>query len=555
MTRWPIRGAVLASLAAVAAAAPRDGKVRFVIEDRVLHRIDDKMFGHFLERPSWGETGVEGGLVPGTRELQPGVLERLREMRIPILRFPGGTDVDYMDWRDMIDGVPGRKGGRPVSTGHQGHRVTNNFGYDEFLRLCEDLKCEPLLVANLGDALLRKKPVKEAALHAASLLAYGAAPVGAPLPAGMEDWPRVRARNGREKPWKIRFFQIGNETWFFMNRMKKANEADPEAFYMECVEAYVSAIRAVDPSVRIVVDAISPKIAGLIRERLGDRVHYLVEHHYMPWAIRGVQKEGKDYPPERLTPEEVWNAWVAIPNPANERGESVIGGLSLAEARKGGYKAALTEWNWNGWWALPEGTPRPLSSSLAKGVGAAGFLHAFMRSGDAIEIACQSMTVGHSWGITCIHADREAKIPPYFMPSGQVTMMYSKYHGDEFLAASSEDVPTYAQPFRMGGIAPRRKVAVLDAVATRGPKAVYFHAINRSFGEALAATLDLSAFRDLQGRAVLHALEGRLNDGPREGESREIGTIGDREIRFQGGVLEVTLPRRSVSVLEIARGG
>ncbi len=544
---------LLLALVGCAAAPLGETKVRYAVQDRVLHRIDDKLFGHFLERPSWGETGIEGGLVPGARELQPGVLERLRRMRIPILRFPGGTDVDYIDWRDMVDNVPGREGGRPVTVGHQGHRVTNNFGYDEFLRLCEDLKCEPLPVVNLGDALLRRKPVKEAALHAASLLAYCSAPVGAALPEGMADWPRVRARNGREKPYAVRYFQIGNETWFFPEKMRKNKEADVDGFYVECVAAYVAAIREVDPSVRIVADAVSPKVAGLIRERLGGQVHYLVEHHYIPWAIRAVQREGKDYPVDKLTEEEIWNAWVAIPNSVNERGESVIGGLSLAEARKGGPKAALTEWNWNGWWALPKDAPRPLNSSLAKGVGAAGFLHAFMRSGDAIGMACQSMTVGHSWGITCIHADREGKVPPYYMPTGQVTMLYSVHHGDEFLEMSAEGVPTYEQPYRMAGIAARKRVAVLDAVATRGPKAVFFHAINRGFNEPLTVALDLSAFKDLDGRAVLHVLEGRLNDEPREGEPREIGTVSDREVRFQGKVLEMTLPRRSVSVVEIAR--
>lgn len=547
------RVAILLVLSGGSAAAGGEEKGRLVVRDRVLHRIDDKLFGHFLERPSWGETGVEGGLVPGTRELQPGVLERLRRMRIPILRFPGGTDVDYIDWRDMVDNVPGRQGPRPVTVGHQGHRVTNNFGYDEFMRLCEDLRCEPLLVVNLGDALLRRKPVKEAALHAAGLLAYGAAPVGAALPEGMPDWPRLRARNGRERPWRVRFFQIGNETWFFPERMKKAGEKDVEGFYLECLGAYVEAARAVDPSVRIVADAVSPRIARLIRERLGGRVHYLVEHHYMPWAIRSVQRDGQAFPLEKLTDEEVWNAWVAVPNSANERGESVIGGLSLAEARKGGFKAAITEWNWNGWWALPPGTPRPLSSSLAKGVGAAGYLHAFMRSGDAIEIACQSMTVGHAWGITGIHVDREARVEPYYLPTGQVTMLYSNHHGDEFLEMSSEGIPTYEQPFRMGGIAPRKKVAVLDAVATRGPAAVYVHAVNRSFNGPLTVTLDLSAFGDLGGRAVLHGLEGRLNDEPREGEPREIGVLHDRELPFAGKALEVTLPPRSVSVLEIAR--
>ena len=51
-----------------------------------------------------------------------------------MIRFPGGTDVDFMDWCDMIDNVPGQPPERPVSTGHRGHEVTNYFGYDEFLR-------------------------------------------------------------------------------------------------------------------------------------------------------------------------------------------------------------------------------------------------------------------------------------------------------------------------------------------------------------------------------------------------------------------------------------
>jgi len=88
----------------------------FVIKNRVIHKIDPRVFGQFMERPSWGEIGVEGGLIPGTRKLQPGVLKMLEEMEIPIIRFPGGTDVDFMDWRDMVDNVPGRTGQRPVST-------------------------------------------------------------------------------------------------------------------------------------------------------------------------------------------------------------------------------------------------------------------------------------------------------------------------------------------------------------------------------------------------------------------------------------------------------
>ncbi|MFV2069682.1 MAG: hypothetical protein ACC645_22170 [Pirellulales bacterium] len=538
--------------------ASNEPEIVYVVKDEAVHGIDPKLFGHFLERPSWGEVGVEGGLTPGTRQLQPSVLKRLREMGIPVLRFPGGTDVDYLDWRDMIDHVPGRAGERPVSIGHRGHQVTNEFGYDEFLHLCEELHSDAILVVNLADALLKKKSLKEAALHAAGLTAYCNAPPGAALPGGMPDWPAVRARNGRRKPYGVKYFQLGNETWFFVDRMRKQGNANPETFYVECLAAYVAAVRDVDPSVQILVDAVSPKIAGLIHERLGDQVNYLVQHHYMPWGIKNATRAGQTTPLTKLTDEEIWYAWVAIPNSRNAHGESVIDGVALSEGRKLGYKVAVTEWNWNGFYsngdygALPA-DQRPLNSSFAKGLGAAGYLHALMRAGDAIEIGCQSMTVGNRWGITSIRADRQGRVPAYFLPSGQVTMFYAKHHGNKLLSMTAGDVPTYEQPLRMGGIRPSAKVAHLDALATAGDHAVYFHVINRHFSESLTVHIDLSDFRSLSGKAVHHLLLGRLNDAPRQGESREIGRFEERKLSFKGSRFKAVLPARSLSCIEIQR--
>ena len=140
------------------------GDVVYRVRDEILHNIDPRLFGQFMERPSWGEIGPEGALVPGTNRLQPDVYELLHRMGVPILRFPGGTDVDFLDWRDMISNVPGRGADRPVSIGHQGDRVTNNFGYDEFLRLCKNLKSEPIIVVTFREAFLGKKPLAEAVL-------------------------------------------------------------------------------------------------------------------------------------------------------------------------------------------------------------------------------------------------------------------------------------------------------------------------------------------------------------------------------------------------------
>ncbi|MHC4725586.1 MAG: hypothetical protein ACYS17_00005, partial [Planctomycetota bacterium] len=225
--------------------------ISFSIKSKVIHKINPRIFGQFMERPSWGEIGVEGGLVPGTRKLQPDVLKLLTEMEIPVIRFPGGTDVDFMDWRDMVDNVPNRTPQRPVSIGHRRHKVSNNFGYDEFLQFCEKVRAEAIVVVNFRDGLLKKKPLREAAMHAASLVAYCNAPIGAKLPEGMYDWPALRAKNGRVSPYKVKYFQIGNETWAFIRKLKEMMPDMAPQFYAECLTSYIEAMRSVDPSIEI----------------------------------------------------------------------------------------------------------------------------------------------------------------------------------------------------------------------------------------------------------------------------------------------------------------
>ena len=531
--------------------AAQEGDIVYRVGDEVLHRIDPRVFGQFMERPSWGEIGPEGALVPGTSDLQPEVLRLLREMELPIMRFPGGTDVDFMDWRDMVGNVPGRGAERPVSIGHKGHEVTNYFGYDEFLRLNADLGSEAIIVVNFRDGLLEKRPLQEAALDAAALVAYCNAPVGAKLPDGMSDWPSIRAKNGHPEPYGVKYWQVGNETWGFWREFEKLAPDGPEERYAECAAAFAEAMLAVDPSIEFIVDAAGPTFeAGkLVRERLGDKVSHLVFHVYSPWSITEVKRDGETVPAHSLSDAEIWRAWVSTPG-SYEDGLTVVRHPLLDEARRAGLKVAVTEWNWNGLWRMQ---PRPFGPSFAKGIGAAGLVHALMRSADVIEVGCQSMLVGNSWGIHAIWADREAKVPPHYMPTGQITAFYSKHHGSDMLALEATGVPSYSQPFRMGGIRPQEKVAYVDALATADEAAVYFHAINRHFDQPMSVTVDLTAHAPLTGTGRHLVLEGRLNDRPAEGEPRQIGRVTEREVTYDGETLKVTLPPRSVSCIELPR--
>jgi alpha-L-arabinofuranosidase len=163
------------------------------------------------------------------------------------------------------------------------------------------------------------------------------------------------------------------------------------------------------------------------------------------------------------------------------------------------------------------------------------------------------MLVGNSWGIHAIWADAKGRIAPHYMPTGQMTMFYSKHHGEDLLALEGKNVPTYEQPYQMGGIGPKRKVTYVDALATADEKHIYFHAVNRSFDKPRDVTIDVSAFGDVESSAVHHVLEGRLNNAPKPNEPRQIGRTSEKSLYSDGKKLKVTLPHRSVSCVEFTR--
>lgn len=543
--------AILSAYVSVVLSGERSSEadgIEITVSDRILHEIDPRLFGQFMERPSWGEIGPEAAVIPGTHKLRPKAKQLLRRMRVPLARFPGGTDVDFIDWLDMIDNVPGRAGGRPITTGHQGDRVTNNFGYDEFLQLCEELEMEPILVVNFRDGLLDQDGPQKAATHAAKLVAYCNASVDNDLPEELADWPTLRAKNGRLAAYKVKYIQIGNETWAF------SREIDQDR-HIAALEAYIHAIRAVDPTVGIIVDGQPAELAAEVQRQLGERIAYFAVHHYQPWQIREIRRAGKPVEATNLSPRDVWYAWVTVPR-IDAAGQSVLVRDELNQARDLGYRVAMTEWNWNGWWAQSIANHMEPGSLYMKGVGAAGILHAIMRQGDVVRLANQSMLIGDRWGIHAIYCDRDGRSSPYMVPSGQVTMLYSWYHGQQRLKVDLAGVPRYNQPYRMAGNVPTHGVAFLDVLATRDEKTLYVHAINRHFDQSLAVQIDVSALTRQPGkRGVLHTLEGRLRNTPEPGESPAPGRIRDEAFDIRSSRFKLRLPARSVSVIECSLPG
>lgn len=528
--------------------------IKVTVYPDTLHRIDHQIFGHFLERPSWGgEWGIEHAMSSETGWLREPVLEKLKGLDIPVLRFPGGTDVDYMNWTDMID-LPGREN-RPVSTGNQGDKVTNRFGYDEFGKLIRELDCEAIVPLNFFDAFLKREPLDTAALHHVGLVAYCNADTGQTLPAGMRDWAAIRVSNGHPRPFKFKYFQIGNETWALWQWKKalldRANIENPHEWYVECVRRYVELIEAIDPEIKIIADYIDSKMQTMLLDALGDRIDYYVFHKYMPWAMKpnNIKKDGQTIPTDQLTEEEVWNAFVSTPNKFDGRGMSSIGSPLIALAEQHDFKIAVTEWNWNGWWDSV--SPKPLSSLYAQSVGVAGFLHGLVRNGHVIDLACQSMLVGRTWGITGIRVHHTGNHDPYYLPTSQMTSFYAENHGAYRLRSDIQNMPTFKQPLQLASIRPKSKVAYVDVLTTGSENSVSVFFINRDFSEDRTITLDLAAFSDLGASAQHIIITGELHNSKVNPYKEPYISGNDHQIEIENQSCIIALPARSVSVLHV----
>ena len=556
---------------ALSSAAPPDAEpARLVVSNTVLHEINPCLFGQFFERPCGGEKGPEGVVDPVTGKLPSPIVDMLKAMRIPIIRFPGGTDIEYTDWRDMISHVPGRApttapAGRPISFGKNPRfPMTNRFGFDECFALQRETGWQSILVVNLRDAFTRKKPLAEAAQLAAGLVAYTNAPVGAKLPAGMPDWPAVRAANGHPDPYHVRYFQLGNEAWLMVPPVLeelglKDKPAQTAAWLTDCYLEYARQMRAIDPTIELIID-------GNMGNKLQDTVladpriralNPIVTYHvYAPGPMDRIW-QGPTKNPAQLSTQDWWNAWTGMPGSFDQQGQSSGPAVDLQPAQALGLRTACTEWNWAGFgFERLENKPE-LCFQFAAGLGAAGYLHGMMRCGDSLVLATQSMLLGTGWNFAAVHADPSGKIPPYYSVQGLATTFYSQHHGKNLLQTTLTNVPTHPQPFQFGwGPTPAKAVATLDVLATSDDQHLYIHTINRDLNESHPLVIDLQGFPAQAGKEpMIHRyLTGRTLGHPTPTEMADVARIETRQLPYPPSFpFTLTLPPHSASILEIPR--
>ena len=203
------------TIAAFLACLPMVAQEKAIIDlqpQQETWRIEKEIYGHFAEHLG---TCIYGGLwvgpdspIPNTQGYRNDVLEALKKLQIPVLRWPGGCFADEYHWRDGIG--PRQLRPKMINTHWGGTVEDNSFGTHELLNLCELLGCEPYVSANLGSGTVEEM---------ADWVEYMTSPADSPL-------ANLRRENGRDEPWKIRYFGVGNESWGCGGNMRPEFYAD-----------------------------------------------------------------------------------------------------------------------------------------------------------------------------------------------------------------------------------------------------------------------------------------------------------------------------------------
>ncbi len=162
--------------------------------------INPEIQGHFSEH--LGRCIYEGLYVgegnkeiPNINGMRTDVVEALKEMQIPVLRWPGGCFADEYHWKDGIG--PKEKRKKMINTHWGGVVEDNSFGTHEFMELCRQLGCKTYINGNVGSGT-----VQEMSEWVEYMTFEGVSP--------MAD---LRKENGHEDAWNVDFFGVGNENW------------------------------------------------------------------------------------------------------------------------------------------------------------------------------------------------------------------------------------------------------------------------------------------------------------------------------------------------------
>lgn len=227
-------------------------------------KINKDIYGHFSEH--LGRCVYEGlfvgkdSSIENVNGMRCDVVQALKEMGIPVLRWPGGCFADEYHWKDGIGPQKDRK--KIINTNWGGVVEDNSFGTHEFLELCAQLGCDAYINGNVGSGSVREMS------EWVEYMTF----------AGQSPMSDLRRQNGREEPWQLKYFGVGNENWGCGGHM------GPE-YYGNTYKKYNTFVRDYDPNHHIYRIACGPNShdfdwTDILTKTVGGQANGISLHYY-----------------------------------------------------------------------------------------------------------------------------------------------------------------------------------------------------------------------------------------------------------------------------------
>ena len=385
-------------------------------------KINKEIYGHFSEH--LGRCIYEGiyvgedSPIPNKNGMRTDVVEALKHINIPVLRWPGGCFADEYHWKDGIGPKEGRK--KMINTHWGGVVEDNSFGTHEFFELCEQLGCEAYVNGNLGSGT-----VQEMSEWVEYITFEGVSP--------MAD---LRAKNGHEKPWNIKFFGVGNENWGCGGNMNPDYYANEYRRYQTYVRNYnpdkpiqkicggpnVDDYEWTEEVMKTCFRHCQPQFHGLMD---GLSLHYYV--HPEGWDIKGSATDFDD------------KVWYKSLNKALYMEELIVRHGHIMDQYDPEKKVGMIVDEWGAWYTVEPGTnpgflyqQNTMRDALIAGIT----LNIFNKHSDRVKMANLAQMVNVLQSVILTDGADMILTPTY-----HVFDMY-KYHQDAQLLDSTIDTET-----------------------------------------------------------------------------------------------------------------
>ncbi|GHV49752.1 alpha-N-arabinofuranosidase [Bacteroidia bacterium] len=494
---------------------PGQGQNKLVVNaDQGKEIISKHIYGHFSEHLGhciYGGYWVgEDSPIPNTRGIRNDVVKALKDIQIPNLRWPGGCFADEYHWMDGI----GVRSERPkmVNTHWGGVVEDNSFGTHEFLDLCEQLACEPYICGNVGSGT-----VEEMSKWVEYITFDGESPMS-----------NLRKKNGREKPWSVKFWGVGNENWGCGGNMT----AD---FYADQYKRYATYCRNYGSN-RLYKIAGGPNAGDYnwmetLMKNVGGQMQGVSLHYYT------VPKDWNDKGSATKFDEAEYFQTI---QKTLQMEELISRHSSIMDRYDPVKRVSLIPDEWGTWYNVEPGTnPGFLfqQNTLRDAIVAAINLNIFNSHCDRVKMANIAQTINVLQAVILTDKEKMALTPTYW-----VYWLYKVHHDATLLPVNFS-----CNKYELNG----KKMDAVSVSASKdasGKIHITLANIDPSKPQTVESELRGMAVKKVSGKILTSA---KLNDYNSFDAPNNVTVKDFKDVKIDKGVLSIAMPAKSVVMLEI----